>query len=53
MSAVEFKAGEGLEVFPINLEGKICMDVVSSTGGFTDCMLQIGAAKVYAVDVGN
>ena len=37
--------------FDLKLEGKICMDVGSSTGGFTDCMLQNGAAKVYAVDV--
>lgn len=36
----------------LSLEGKICMDVGASTGGFTDCMLQNGAAKVYAVDVG-
>lgn len=34
------------------LEGKTCMDIGASTGGFTDCMLQNGAAKVYAVDVG-
>ncbi|CUH93268.1 TlyA family RNA methyltransferase [Herbinix luporum] len=47
------KLEKALEVFPINLEGKICMDVGSSTGGFTDCMLQNGAAKVYAVDVGT
>ncbi len=38
--------------FPLNLEGKICMDIGASTGGFTDCMLQNGAARVYAVDVG-
>ncbi len=37
----------------IELEGKVCMDVGSSTGGFTDCMLQNGAVKVYAVDVGH
>ena len=43
------KLEKALEVFPINLEGKICMDVGSSTGGFTDCMLQNGAAKVYAL----
>ena len=35
------------------LEGKTCMDVGSSTGGFTDCMLQNGAVKVYAIDVGT
>lgn len=38
--------------FGIVLDGKICMDIGASTGGFTDCMLQNGAAKVYAVDVG-
>lgn len=38
--------------FAISLEGRICMDIGASTGGFTDCMLQNGAAKVYAVDVG-
>ena len=42
-----------LEAFPINLQDTVCMDVGSSTGGFTDCMLQHGAAKVYAVDVGK
>ena len=39
--------------FGVTLEGKICMDVGASTGGFTDCMLQNGAVKVYAVDVGH
>lgn len=39
--------------FDVTLAGKICMDVGSSTGGFTDCMLQNGAVKVYAVDVGH
>lgn len=47
------KLEKAIEVFGINLDGKICMDVGSSTGGFTDCMLQNGAAKVYAVDVGT
>ncbi len=37
----------------LDLNGKICMDIGASTGGFTDCMLQNGAAKVYAVDVGH
>lgn len=37
----------------VTLEGKICMDVGASTGGFTDCMLQNGAVKVYSVDVGH
>ena len=47
-----FKLQKALEVFPINLRGKICADIGASTGGFTDCMLQHGAAKVYAIDVG-
>lgn len=38
--------------FGITLDGKVCMDIGASTGGFTDCMLQNGASKVYAVDVG-
>lgn len=47
------KLAKALRCFPIWLEGKVCMDVGASTGGFTDCMLQNGAAKVYAVDVGH
>ncbi|TAH66638.1 MAG: TlyA family RNA methyltransferase [Anaerolineaceae bacterium] len=47
------KLEKAMEVFPISLGGRICMDVGSSTGGFTDCMLQNGALKVYAVDVGT
>ncbi len=39
--------------FGLELSGKVCMDVGSSTGGFTDCMLQNGASKVYSVDVGH
>ena len=46
------KLEKALKVFPISLTGKICMDIGASTGGFTDCMLQNGAAKVYSVDVG-
>ena len=46
------KLEKAMEVFPVNPDGKICMDVGASTGGFTDCMLQNGASKVYAVDVG-
>ena len=46
------KLEKALKVFPITLNGKICMDIGASTGGFTDCMLQNGAAKVYSVDVG-
>ena len=38
--------------FPIQIQGAICMDIGASTGGFTDCMLQNGASKVYSVDVG-
>jgi 23S rRNA (cytidine1920-2'-O)/16S rRNA (cytidine1409-2'-O)-methyltransferase len=41
-----------LQAFPIAVSGKICADVGASTGGFTDCLLQEGAAKVYAIDVG-
>ena len=46
------KLEKAMEVFPIELDGKVCMDVGSSTGGFTDCMLQNDAVKVYSVDVG-
>jgi len=46
------KLEKAMAVWPIDLNGKVCMDVGASTGGFTDCMLQNGAAKVYAVDVG-
>lgn len=46
------KLEKAMAVWPIVLTGKICVDVGASTGGFTDCMLQNGAAKVYAVDVG-
>ena len=48
-----YKLEKALEVFPIDLEGRICMDIGASTGGFTDCMLQNGAAKVYSIDVGS
>jgi len=48
-----YKLEKVLAVFPIDLNGKICIDIGSSTGGFTDCMLQNGAAKVYAVDSGT
>ena len=46
------KLEKALKSFPISLKGKICMDIGASTGGFTDCMLQNGAKKVFAVDVG-
>lgn len=46
------KLAKAMQSFPILLAGKICMDVGASTGGFTDCMLQNGAARVYAIDVG-
>lgn len=47
------KLEKALSEFPIDLDQKICMDIGSSTGGFTDCMLQNGAAKVYSIDVGH
>lgn len=47
------KLEKAVKEFALSLEGKICMDVGASTGGFTDCMLQNGASKVYAVDVGH
>lgn len=47
------KLQKAVEQFGTELSGKICMDVGASTGGFTDCMLQNGAVKVYAVDVGH
>ena len=46
------KLEKAMKHFGITLDGKICMDIGASTGGFTDCMLQNGAVKVYAVDVG-
>lgn len=46
------KLEKAMQEFPITLDGKVCMDVGASTGGFTDCMLQNGAVKVYSVDVG-
>lgn len=47
------KLEKAMNNFDVTPDGKICMDVGSSTGGFTDCMLQNGAIKVYAVDVGH
>ncbi|MBQ3337642.1 MAG: TlyA family RNA methyltransferase [Selenomonadaceae bacterium] len=46
------KLQKALDVFKINLNGRIAADVGASTGGFTDCMLQRGAKRVYAIDVG-
>ena len=46
------KLEKAMNVFPIALQDKVCMDIGASTGGFTDCMLQNGASKVYSVDVG-
>lgn len=46
------KLEKAMKVFPVDLAGKVCMDIGAATGGFTDCMLQNGAARVYAVDVG-
>ncbi len=46
------KLEKAMTHFGITLEGKVCMDIGASTGGFTDCMLQNGASKVYSVDVG-
>lgn len=47
------KLEKAIKDFDIDLEGKVCTDVGSSTGGFTDCMLQNGAKRVYAIDVGR
>jgi 23S rRNA (cytidine1920-2'-O)/16S rRNA (cytidine1409-2'-O)-methyltransferase len=46
------KLAHALKEFGVNVKGKVCIDVGASTGGFTDCLLQNGAAKVYAIDVG-
>lgn len=46
------KLEKAMKVYPITLEEKVCMDIGASTGGFTDCMLQNGAKKVFSVDVG-
>lgn len=47
------KLEKAIKNFDVTVEGKVCTDVGSSTGGFTDCMLQNGARKVYAIDVGR
>ncbi len=46
------KLDKAIRVFALRLEGLVCMDIGASTGGFTDCMLQNGAKKVYSIDVG-
>ena len=46
------KLEKSMDKFDFDLDGKVCMDIGASTGGFTDCMLQNGAKKVYSVDVG-
>ncbi|GAA0069198.1 TlyA family rRNA (cytidine-2'-O)-methyltransferase [Clostridium sardiniense] len=46
------KLEKAMKEFPLVLDGKVCMDIGASTGGFTDCMLQNGARKVFSVDVG-
>lgn len=47
------KLEKAMNQFDLSLEGSVCMDIGASTGGFTDCMLQNGAVKVYSVDVGH
>lgn len=47
------KLEKAMQVFPMRPDGKVCMDIGASTGGFTDCMLQNGAVKVYSIDVGH
>ena len=47
------KLEKAINLFGLDLEGKVCMDIGASTGGFTDCMLQNGAEKVYSIDVGH
>ena len=48
-----YKLEKAIEFFNINLKNFVCIDIGASTGGFTDCMLQNGAVKVYAIDVGH
>lgn len=47
------KLAAALDAFPIAVAGRVCLDLGASTGGFTDCLLQRGASRVYAVDVGR
>ncbi len=53
VSRAGFKLERALNVFQVDVNAKICLDIGASTGGFTDCLLQRGAAKVYALDVGH
>ncbi len=48
-----YKLEAALQAFPIAVSGRVCADIGASTGGFTDCLLQHGAARVYAVDIGR
>jgi 23S rRNA (cytidine1920-2'-O)/16S rRNA (cytidine1409-2'-O)-methyltransferase len=48
-----FKLAAALDQFQIDVAGRICLDIGASTGGFTDCLLQRGAARVFAIDVGH
>lgn len=53
VSRAGFKLEGALDAYAIDVNGRVCLDVGSSTGGFTDCLLQRGAEKVYAVDAGT
>ena len=53
MSRGGLKLEKAIDKFGVNVEDAVCMDIGASTGGFTDCMLQNGATKVYSVDVGH
>ncbi len=53
VSRAGFKLEAALRQFAVQVQGKICVDLGASTGGFTDCLLQQGAEKVYAFDVGR
>jgi len=48
-----YKLAGALDAFPVNVQSLVCADAGASTGGFTDCLLQRGASKVYAIDVGH
>ena len=52
MSRGGYKLEKALDIFGIDVKGLVCLDIGASTGGFTDCMLQRGASRVYSVDVG-